>query len=102
MIANRAEAVDRKITVRPHTLQQLDSTWRLKDGSIPGHGDTGELHVAFSIAREKLESWRNRLAENRVTIESENGSFCGGHSVYFRDPDGNLLELARPGLWAVY
>ena len=27
---------------------------------------------------------------------------CGGHSVYFRDPDGHLLELVTPGLWAIY
>jgi len=26
----------------------------------------------------------------------------GGHSIYFRDPDGHLLELATPGLWAIY
>ena len=26
----------------------------------------------------------------------------GGRSIYFRDPDGHLLELATPGLWAVY
>jgi catechol 2,3-dioxygenase-like lactoylglutathione lyase family enzyme len=26
----------------------------------------------------------------------------GGHSIYFRDPDGHLLELATPGLWAGY
>jgi catechol 2,3-dioxygenase-like lactoylglutathione lyase family enzyme len=36
------------------------------------------------------------------TIEGENGWSRGGHSVYFRDPDGNLLELVTPGLWAVY
>jgi catechol 2,3-dioxygenase-like lactoylglutathione lyase family enzyme len=26
----------------------------------------------------------------------------GGTSLYFRDPDGHLLELATPGIWAVY
>ena len=25
----------------------------------------------------------------------------GGESIYFRDPDGHLLELATPG-WAIY
>ena len=23
----------------------------------------------------------------------------GGTSLYFRDPDGHLLELATPGIW---
>jgi catechol 2,3-dioxygenase-like lactoylglutathione lyase family enzyme len=26
----------------------------------------------------------------------------GGRSVYFRDLDGYLLELATPGLWRIY
>jgi catechol 2,3-dioxygenase-like lactoylglutathione lyase family enzyme len=75
---------------------------KLKDGNIPGHGGTGELHVAFSIAKDELQSWLDHLGGNGVTIEGRNGWSRGGESVYFRDPDGNLLELATPGLWFVY
>ncbi len=26
----------------------------------------------------------------------------GGTSLYFRDPDGHLLELVTPGIWSIY
>jgi catechol 2,3-dioxygenase-like lactoylglutathione lyase family enzyme len=75
---------------------------KLKSGSIPGHGGTGELHVGFRIARGELESWTTHLTQHGVSIEGQNDWSRGGHSIYFRDPDGNLLELATPGLWSVY
>jgi catechol 2,3-dioxygenase-like lactoylglutathione lyase family enzyme len=75
---------------------------KLKDGHIPRHGGTGELHVAFPIGKNEMQSWLDHLAEHGVGIEGRNGWSRGGESVYFRDPDGNLLELATPGLWSVY
>jgi catechol 2,3-dioxygenase-like lactoylglutathione lyase family enzyme len=74
----------------------------LPSGSIPGHGGSGALHVAFAIAQDELGRWTEHLRSRGVIIESENDWSRGGHSVYFRDPDGNLLELATPGLWSVY
>jgi hypothetical protein len=26
----------------------------------------------------------------------------GGHSLYFRDPDNHVVELATPGIWSIY
>jgi catechol-2,3-dioxygenase len=75
---------------------------KLRDGNIPSHGGAGELHVAFSIAKDELGSWIDHLAEIGVSIVGRNGWSRGGESIYFRDPDGNLLELATPGLWSVY
>ena len=69
-------------------------------GFIPPHDGKGKLHMAFSIAASELDSWRKHLAQNGVEIESEVQA-NNGQSLYFRDPDGHLIELATPGLWDV-
>jgi catechol 2,3-dioxygenase-like lactoylglutathione lyase family enzyme len=79
-----------------------DTTFMPGGGVIPGHGGDGALHVAFAIARDELPKWEERLAAHAVTIEGAHTWSRGGRSIYFRDPDGHLLELATPGLWSVY
>jgi catechol 2,3-dioxygenase-like lactoylglutathione lyase family enzyme len=37
-----------------------------------------------------------------VPIEGRTQWPRGSTSIYFRDPDGHLLELATPGLWPVW
>jgi catechol 2,3-dioxygenase-like lactoylglutathione lyase family enzyme len=71
-------------------------------GFIPPHDGQGPLHMAFAISTSELEVWEQRLGEKGVTIESRVTGARGGQSIYFRDPDGNLLELATPGLWPTY
>ena len=68
-------------------------------GKIPGHGSRGRPHLALSIASENLEAWRKRLVECDVQIVGEYRWPRGGVSLYIRDPDGALVELATPGLW---
>jgi catechol 2,3-dioxygenase-like lactoylglutathione lyase family enzyme len=77
-------------------------TVTLPSGTIPGHGGDGTLHVAFAISKDDLDRWEAHLASRGVVIEGRNDWERGGRSVYFRDPDGHLLELATPGLWSVY
>ena len=74
----------------------------LPSGSIPGHGADGALHVPFAIGKDELDRWEAHLASRDVAIEGRNDWSGGGRSIYFRDPDGHLLELATPGLWSVY
>jgi catechol 2,3-dioxygenase-like lactoylglutathione lyase family enzyme len=71
-------------------------------GSIPPHDGRGPVHIAFGIAREDLEAWQRHLAEAGVALEGRTQWPRGGVSVYFRDPDGHLLEIATPGLWKGY
>lgn len=71
-------------------------------GVIPPHNGSGPLHVGFAIAAASYDAWRARLIASGIPIESEGTWSRGGRSLYFRDPDGNLLELITPGIWPVY
>jgi catechol 2,3-dioxygenase-like lactoylglutathione lyase family enzyme len=77
-------------------------TVAMPGGTIPGHDGAGPLHVAFAISKDELEDWEQHLTEKGVAIEGATNWSRGGRSIYFRDPDGHLLELATPGLWSVY
>jgi catechol 2,3-dioxygenase-like lactoylglutathione lyase family enzyme len=76
-----------------------------KRGSLeiesPHDGD-GELHLAFAIAAAELEKWEGWLAENGIALEEKRVWERGGTSLYFRDPDRHLLEVATPGVWSIY
>jgi catechol 2,3-dioxygenase-like lactoylglutathione lyase family enzyme len=69
--------------------------------STPHDGD-GELHLAFAIPTAELTSWELWLAEMKIPVEEKREWELGGRSLYFRDPDRHLLELATPGVWSVY
>lgn len=75
---------------------------RLPDGVIPPHDGSGHLHFAFSIPAGELPEWEHQLGDAGVAIESRVKWSRGGESLYFRDPDGHLVELATPGIWAIY
>jgi len=71
-------------------------------GTAPAHDGRGRLHLAFAISAGEVDAWRRRLVEAGVEIESTVVSPRGGTSLYFRDPDGHLVELASPGIWPIY
>lgn len=73
-------------------------TWT-PNGTIPPHDGHGTLHLAFAVEAAEIEAWQRRLAEQQVAVESELRTERGGHSLYFRDPDGHLIEIATPQLW---
>ena len=37
-----------------------------------------------------------------IALEEKRNWELGGCSLYFRDPDRHLLELATPGVWSIY
>ncbi|MXN64117.1 glyoxalase [Stappia sp. GBMRC 2046] len=68
-------------------------------GIVPGHHSEGPSHFAFKIAADQLDPWREYLKARKIAIISEVDWPAGGTSLYFRDPGGNVLELAAPPLW---
>ena len=66
------------------------------------HDGDGELHLAFAIPAGELASWETWLAENGIALEEKRTWELGGQSLYFRDPDRHLIEVATPGVWSIY
>ena len=71
-------------------------------GTIPPHAAAGQLHLAFAVSKEDFAEWEKHLIQRGIAIESKVSWPTGGQSIYFRDPDNHLVELATPGIWEVY
>lgn len=71
---------------------------------VPTHGAIGPVHVCFAIPPDCYETWLSHLAARGVEIEHEvTWPGPGGtpaRSIYFRDPDGNSVELMAGDYWA--
>ncbi|CAN5511396.1 VOC family protein [soil metagenome] len=82
----------------------FDPSAAQKGGQLPPHGATGSGHVCFVVEPASYERWKGRLKAHGVEIlqEVEWPGRQGGQSsqsFYFRDPHGNLLEIADGDLW---
>jgi len=71
-------------------------------GLIPPHDASGHTHFALAIPADDLNAWIERLKSAGIAIESHVRWEHGGESLYFRDPDHHLVELATPGIWPNY
>lgn len=66
---------------------------------VPPHGATGPGHYCFAVPGEQLDVLREVLAKAGVGIEQQVDWPNGARSFYIRDPAGNSVEFAEPGLW---
>jgi len=69
-----------------------------RSSTLPPHGADGEIHVCFTVAPDEYDAWRRRVRDRQVAVQKEI-TWPVGRSFYFRDPDGNLLELADADIW---
>ena len=79
--------------------QTSEETVFIGEPAVPKHGTRGAGHVAFAIADSTVDAWREQLRQAGVAIETATDWPQGGHSIYFRDPAGNSVELATPSIW---
>jgi len=73
-----------------------------KKGGTDNTDATGSIHVAFGIGRAELSAWEAWLEQQGIPIEFRKTWNYGGEALYFRDPDGHLLEVVTPGVWSIY
>jgi catechol-2,3-dioxygenase len=73
-----------------------------KRGGTPDTDAQGAIHIAFGISRSDLRAWEDWLGHLGIAIESRKRWEYGAEALYFRDPDGHLLEVVTPGVWAIY
>ncbi len=67
-------------------------------GPIADHGTAGPGHACLRAAAEDYERWRAQLQAAGVQIVHDH-DWGGRRSFYFKDPAGNLLEVADGDLW---
>jgi catechol 2,3-dioxygenase-like lactoylglutathione lyase family enzyme len=67
-------------------------------GSLPPHGARGPVHTCFLAPKNEYGRWKEHMVARGVEILQE-VRWPRGASFYFRDPDGNLLEIADADFW---
>jgi catechol 2,3-dioxygenase-like lactoylglutathione lyase family enzyme len=65
----------------------------------PAHGALGSGHLCFTVASEGYEGWKEHLRAHSVEIIEEIDWSRGIMSFYFKDPAGNVLEIANGDMW---
>jgi catechol 2,3-dioxygenase-like lactoylglutathione lyase family enzyme len=71
-------------------------TLRRRDRPYDGGGPSGAaVQIAFLVAAEaEVDDWHERLAEAGVDVVEPPATTDYGHrTLFFRDPDGNVLEI---------
>jgi catechol 2,3-dioxygenase-like lactoylglutathione lyase family enzyme len=82
----------------PTMLLLFHAGQALAQSSPPPHGATGPGHVCFRASEGDYDAWKARLSDGGIAVVEET-SWPNGRSFYFRDPAGNVLEIADRDIW---
>jgi catechol 2,3-dioxygenase-like lactoylglutathione lyase family enzyme len=70
-----------------------------RGGPIADHGSTGPGHACLRAEGDEYDRRREQIAAAGVEITHDAEWGGGGRSFYFKDPAGNLLEIADRDIW---
>jgi catechol 2,3-dioxygenase-like lactoylglutathione lyase family enzyme len=85
--------------VGPGVLLLFDRERSSVQTTPPPHGASGPVHTCFVAPAEDYERWKQRVSDRGIPILEERTWENGVRSFYFRDPAGNVLEIADGDLW---
>lgn len=72
---------------------------KLKE-SPPPHFAEGNQHFAFEVSMEEYDNSKKEILQKGITIVDTVIWGSGKESFYFKDPEGNILEiLPDQGIW---
>ena len=85
----------------PTALSLLAGSFKLclrkRTRQYDGHGagpDSPGVQIAFPVAPVEVDRWHEQLVRKGVTILDPPADQAWGHrTVYFGDPEGNVLEI---------
>jgi catechol 2,3-dioxygenase-like lactoylglutathione lyase family enzyme len=84
------------VRLNPDSIIDLFPKKMWQKNGEPGQGRENLNHFCIALHQEAWENLRNRLKANHVDIEEGPVPRWGAHgkgtSIYFRDPEGNLIE----------
>jgi catechol 2,3-dioxygenase-like lactoylglutathione lyase family enzyme len=70
-----------------------------REGPVADHGAEGRGHVCLVAQSGRYDALRERVASRGIEITHDHEWSAGKRSFYFKDPAGNLLEVADSDLW---
>ena len=91
--SSRSATADVLLVFRPEATLQGDP--------LPAHGAQGPGISRWASHARTWTPGGTGCVEHGVEIEHEESWPHGGHSLYFRDPAGNSVELITPGVWGL-